>query len=135
MTRTEHIEQNAAAYSPLKPCTKPQLEALERAAVAFLKLKTIPCNYCNYCMPCPYGIDIPGILTFRNEVLTSKKMLSTCQALASYRRAIPEDLRRAEHCTGCGKCSPHCPQNIDIPSELASIDKWIDELRNEEAAR
>jgi predicted aldo/keto reductase-like oxidoreductase len=135
MTRDEHIEQNAATYSPLKPCSPTELLALERAAVQLLKLKTIPCNYCNYCMPCPYGLDIPGILTFRNEVLTAKAPLSTCQTLNAYRRAIPEDLRRAEHCTGCGKCSPHCPQNIDIPAELASIDEWIDNLRNEEAAR
>lgn len=135
MTLTGHIEENAKTYSPLKPCTEKEFETLERAAQAFLNLKTIPCNYCNYCMPCPYGIDIPGVLTFRNETLIAKVPTSDAETLAAYRRAVPEAMRRAEHCTGCGICKPHCPQNIDIPAEIASIDKWIDELRNREAAR
>ncbi len=135
MTYTKYIEENIATYSPLKPCSAAEFEALERAAQAMLKLNTIPCNRCNYCMPCPYGIDIPGVLTFRNEVLTAKTPPSARETLCAYRRAVPEDLRRAEHCTGCGRCNPHCPQNIDIPAEIATIDKWIDTLRNEEAAR
>ena len=57
------------------------------------------------------------------------------EALKMYAKAIPEELRRAEHCTGCGRCNPHCPQSIDIPKEIAMIDKWIDTLKNEEAGR
>ena len=52
-----------------------------------------------------------------------------------YSRAVPEELRRADHCTGCGRCVPHCPQMIDIPGELAVVDEWIDGLRNMEAGR
>ena len=37
--------------------------------------------------------------------------------------------RRAEHCTGCGRCSPHCPQQIDIAKEIAAIDERIDALK------
>ena len=44
---------------------------------------------------------------------------------------IPEELRRADHCTGCGRCSPHCPQQIDIPKEIAAIDAAIDVLKLE----
>ena len=61
--------------------------------------------------------------------------LGAREALRMYAKAVPEDLRRAEHCTGCGRCNPHCPQSIDIPKELASIDAWIDTLKNAEAAR
>ncbi len=135
MTRTEHIEENVATCSPLKPCSDDELAALERAAQALLKLNTIPCNDCKYCMPCPYGLDIPGILTFRNRVLTAQTQPSAREALRLYAKSIPEELRRADHCTGCGRCAPHCPQSIDIPKELAMIDKWIDSLKNEEAAR
>jgi len=135
MTRTEHIEENVVTCSPMKPCSETELAALERAAVALLRLNTIPCNCCNYCMPCPYGLDIPAIFTFRNTVLTSKTRPTAREALRMYAKAVPEDLRRAEHCTGCGRCNPHCPQSIDIPKELASIDAWIDTLKNAEAAR
>ena len=135
MTRTEHIEENVATCSPLKPCSETELAALERAAQALLRLNTIPCNCCNYCMPCPYGLDIPAILTFRNAVLSAETPPSARETLRMYAKAVPEELRRAEHCTGCGRCNPHCPQSIDIPKELAAIDAWIDTLKNEEAGR
>ncbi len=135
MTRTEHIEENLETFSPLQPCSEAELAALERAAVAMLKQNTIPCNKCNYCMPCPYGLDIPALLTFRNEVLTAKTPLSTRETIRLYEKMIPEPLRRADHCTGCGRCNPHCPQTIDVAKELAKLDEWMDTLRNEEAAR
>ena len=135
MTFTEHIEENVATCSPLVPCGEKELAALERAAVALLKLNTIPCNSCQYCMPCPYGLDIPTILTFRNEVLSAKTAPSAREVLKAYAKAVPEELRRADHCTGCGRCFLHCPQTIDIPKELAVIDEWIDSLKNEEAHR
>ena len=135
MTFTEHIEENVATCSPLLPCGEKELAALERAAVALLRLNTIPCNSCQYCMPCPYGLDIPTILTFRNEVLSAKTAPSAREVLKAYAKAVPEELRRADHCTGCGRCFLHCPQTIDIPKELAVIDEWIDSLKNEEARR
>ena len=135
MTFTEHIEENISTCSPLVPCGEKELAALERAAVALLKLNTIPCNSCQYCMPCPYGLDIPTILTFRNEVLSAKTAPSAREVLKAYAKAVPEELRRADHCTGCGRCFLHCPQTIDIPKELAVIDEWIDSLKNEEAHR
>jgi predicted aldo/keto reductase-like oxidoreductase len=130
MTYSAHIEENIETFSPLKKLTDKELGSLEEAAVAFLALNTIACNCCNYCMPCPYGLDIPGILTFRNEILSSKKKLRPKEIIAAYKKAIPQPLRRAEHCTGCGKCNSHCPQSIDIPKEIAKIDAWIDEVKN-----
>ena len=131
MTRTEQIEENIATFSPLKPCSAGELDALERAAQALLKLNTIPCNSCNYCMPCPYGLDIPSILTFKNSLLANKEKMSAKNALERYRKMVPEELRRADHCTGCRRCNPHCPQQIDIPKEMAAIDKMIDEFKGE----
>ena len=135
MTRTEHVEENLATFSPLKPCSEAELDALERAAQAYLSLNTIPCNSCNYCMPCPYGLDIVALLQFRNSVLAAKTTPSAKEILKNYAKAVPEELRRADHCTGCGRCSPHCPQSIDIPREIAAIDEWIDSLKNQEVAK
>ena len=135
MTETKFIDENVATFSPLKPCTEEEFAALERAAVAMLKLHAIPCNYCNYCMPCPYGLDIPAILTFRNNVITAKTPPSTRETLDMYRTLVPDMLRRAERCTACNRCKMHCPQNIDISSELAAIDKWVDSLIDEEVAK
>jgi len=128
MTRTEHIEENLETFNNFKPCDERELEALERAALALLKLSTIPCNDCKYCMPCPYGLDIPAILTFRNQVLTAKVKPSPREILKMYAKAVPDRLRRANHCIGCGLCVSHCPQSIKIPDELAQIDEWVESV-------
>ena len=131
MTFDEHIQENVETFSPLRKCTEREFAALERAAEAYLSCNAIPCNGCNYCMPCPYGLDIPSILTFRNQYLTKDEGRKPREILKAYEKMIPEELRRADHCTGCGRCSPHCPQQIDIPKEIAAIDAAMDVLKLE----
>ena len=135
MTRMEHAEENIETFSPLKPCSDQEFAALERAATGYLNYKLIPCTACSYCMPCPYGLDIPGIFAFRNSVLNSKHMMSAKEVIAAYNKAVPEELRHADHCTTCGRCVPHCPQSIKIPEMMAEIDAWIDALKDEEVKR
>ncbi len=131
MTYTEHIDENIRTFSPLKPLEANEFEALERAAKAMLNLNTVPCTGCNYCMPCPYGLDIPALLDFRNGVISSKQPMRPAAILKRYEEMIPEPLRRADHCTGCDRCVSHCPQSIVIPKEIAAIDQWIDDLKEE----
>ena len=133
MTFDEHIEENVKTYSPLRKCTEREFAALERAAEAYLSCSTIPCTSCNYCMPCPYGLDIPALLAFRNAFLAKDGPRDARKLLKAYEKAVPEELRRADHCTGCGRCSPHCPQSIDIPKEIAAIDAAMDVLKAEAA--
>ena len=133
MTYREHLEENCAVFSPLKPLSERELAALEEAALAFLADKTVPCNACNYCMPCPYGLDIPGIFTLYNEALAQEKP-DWRGFLAEYERQIPY-LRRANHCTGCGVCVPHCPQTIDIPKEMRRIDEMVESLKVKELSQ
>jgi hypothetical protein len=64
-------------------------------------------------------------------VLTAKAKPSPKEILKLYERAVPDKLRRANRCIGCGVCAPHCPQSIKIPGELAAIDEWIDGIRAE----
>ncbi len=132
MTYREHLEENCAIFSPLKALSEAELAKLEEAAVAFIADKTIPCNACNYCMPCPYGLDIPGIFTLYNDAL-SQEAQDWRRFLADYTRQIPY-LRQANHCTGCGVCVMHCPQAIDIPKEMRRIDELTESLKMKERA-
>ena len=144
MTYMKHLKDNVATYSPLKPLTQKELDALEVAARLMLQNKTIPCNLCQYCMPCPYGIDIPGVFENWNSACTDDRLPDNPSSpkyaadrrrfLSDYDRAIP-DLRQAEHCIGCGRCVSHCPQRIDIPERMADIDAQVAEWRKEERQR
>ena len=141
MTYTKFIEENLATFSPLKPLSRRELDTLEEAARLLLQNKTVPCNLCQYCMPCPYGIDIPGNFDCWNRACTEDRLpdgsggarhaADRRRFLADYDRAIPH-LRQAEHCIGCGRCVSHCPQHIDIPERLADIDEFVAGLRKEE---
>ena len=141
MTYKEHLVENIATLSPLKPLTQQELDTLEEAALLMLQNKTIPCNLCQYCMPCPYGVDIPGLFDCWNRACTEDRLpvgeADARQAenrrkfLADYDGSIAH-LRQAEHCIGCGKCLSHCPQRIDIPNRLEEMDAFVSNLRKEE---
>ena len=133
MTFDAHIDENVETFSPLRKCTVAEFAALERAAAAYLACDTIPCTACNYCMPCPYGLDIPALFAFRNQCMAKAEGRKPREILKDYAKMVPEELRRADHCTGCGRCQGHCPQQIDIPKEIAAIDAAVDVLKAETA--
>ena len=131
MNRMEHLEENVQTFSPLQPCTPAEDELLTRIADQMAGFPTIGCTTCAYCMPCPYGVDIPGNFAFYNDAVT-KGMLplpeSTSPDFAerqrayteAYRQAIPE-LKRATACQDCGECLSKCPQQIRIPNQMTRL--------------
>ena len=138
MTYMEHLQDNLRSYCPLQPLTEEENHFLFDTADLMMQYPTIPCNDCKYCMPCPYGIDIPGILLHYNKCVNEGNVPKSAQDenyakarrafLVGYDRSVPK-LRQANHCTGCEQCNPHCPQGIDIPKEMQRIDKFVEELK------
>ena len=145
MTYMEHLKDNLLSYCPLKPLTKVQMEYLQGdIAKKIVGLSNIPCNDCKYCMPCPYGIDIPAIFVHYNKC-KNEGTLPRDKGDENYRemrrqyligldRAVPK-LRQADHCIGCGQCEPHCPQNIRIPRELQRISDFVEALKQDKLER
>ena len=139
MTYMEHLKQNVDTYSPLRPITPEEDEFLMKIAEEFVELKTVPCTACNYCMPCPYGLNIPLIFDYYNKCITEGKMPAGNREAREYHEArkrflIGYDrkvsgLRQASHCIGCDQCTSHCPQSIDIPNELHRIDDYVEQLK------
>ncbi len=92
---------------------------------------TIPCTACAYCMPCPYGVDIPGNFAFYNEAMNSGQLplpetsapdYAERQAgfAKAYTSAIPVE-KRANRCVDCEACLSKCPQQIRIPNQMGRI--------------
>lgn len=138
MTYMEHLEDNLKTFSPHKPLSEEELLFIEETAALLTEYPLIPCNDCKYCMPCPYGIDIPAILLHYNKCVnegyissdnTDPNYRKARRAyLISYDRAV-EKLRQAAHCIGCNQCVDHCPQSINIPKEIRKIDRYVEKLR------
>ncbi len=142
MSYMENLKENLCTYSPLKPISKEENDFLMTIADDIYNLNTIPCNECNYCMPCPYGINIPAIFAHYNKCIKEGNMpnkgvedpdykRARRAFLIGYDRSVPK-LRQANHCIGCGQCVEHCPQGIQIPSEMRKIDEFTEQLKQQE---
>ncbi len=139
MTYLDDLKQNVETFSPLRPVDADENELLMKIAEEIVELKYVPCTACNYCMPCPYGINIPGVFSHYNKCLNEDKMPAgnhiseeyrkARQAfLVGYDRSVPK-LRQASHCIACGQCVEHCPQRVDIPNEMYRIDVFVEHLK------
>lgn len=138
MTYMEHLEDNIKTFTGFRPMDEEELELMEKMASMIAEFPLVNCTGCNYCMPCPFGIDIPGIFAHYNSMVTEgsvgaeegQKEFKRLRKryLTTYNKAIPT-VRQADHCIGCKQCMRHCPQSIAIPQELHRIDRQIEALK------
>lgn len=138
MTYMEHLQDNLRTLAPFTPLSEPETDVLGQALDLFLTQSNIRCTTCGYCMPCPYGVDIPAVFSHFNRCLDDEQVPKGARDpeyekarrafLVAYEREVPE-LRQAARCTGCKKCLEHCPQRIAIPDEMARLGKMVEDLR------
>ncbi len=157
MTYMDHLVDNLKTYSPLDPLDAQERQLLEligavianaplsdeqkvmmeRLGADVSKFRTIPCTTCQYCMPCPYGVDIPSTFLHYNLCVADGIVDKTARSesynearqafLVGYDRKV-ESLRQAQHCIGCNECVSHCPQLIKIPQEMQRIAQFREQL-------
>jgi predicted aldo/keto reductase-like oxidoreductase len=127
MNSIEQLEENlrvaeASSVSMLddskKAVYKSVLEAINRACKN-------RCTGCNYCMPCPVGVNIPGSFSAYNTIysmgyIEGVKQYATSTGLMSVKSGSPGV------CINCGKCEPKCPQGIKITEELKTVYKKME---------
>jgi len=135
----DHLQDNIISYSPLKLLSDDERDMLlgDVTDIMFEK-RHINCTRCQYCMPCPYGIDIPEMFTHYNRSLNEGNYPDDRQSedFKRARRAFLVGMdrsvspaRQASMCINCGLCNQLCPQRINIPSEMIRIDKFVESLR------
>ncbi len=94
-----------------------EIKFLAKARKIFLNLTAISCNECNYCTPCPAGINIPQIFHIYNKAHMYGKMKI---AQIMYRAFLNASVR-PENCTGCKSCEKKCPQGIPVSGWMSKI--------------
>lgn len=131
MTTMEVLEENVKTFSPLDPCSEKEKEMLERIADQMAGFPVVPCTACGYCMPCPYGVDIPGNFGYYNNAVTEKLLPLPSKSspdyagrLLKYQQGYEQKLKTeawATKCMDCEECLPKCPQQIRIPNQLSRV--------------
>jgi len=137
MTYKEHLEDNLSTFCPLEPLTDSDKELLWRISEDYVSYPLVPCTDCKYCMPCPYGIDIPGVFAHYNKCVNEGNINEDKQdpAYRKARRAYLvsldrslDKLQQANHCIGCAQCVDACPQRIAIPGQMRRIEAYTEQL-------
>jgi len=120
------IEQNcaAAAESSAGCLSDAEREAYPRAVKAINRATKVPCTACGYCMPCPANVDIPTCLSCYNE--SHGKYVDGMRHYFMNTGAISSKQSNASKCIDCGKCEEHCPQSIEIRSQLKKVRRRLE---------
>ena len=104
--------------------TEQDFKLIEDIKQEIQRLVKVGCTGCRYCMPCPRGVDIPGIFRCYNHMYTEGKGKGRTEFIQSI--ALQDNPGLASLCVGCGKCEKHCPQNIPIIKTLKTADKALE---------
>jgi hypothetical protein len=115
----EQLEDNLRIFDTLTPnmLSREELDVIYKVKSTYDAMLDVPCTACRYCMPCPSGVDIPGIFTLLNDgALTG----SFVHGKRGYERiaAGRSGGKSAEACVECGACESACPQGIPIIEKL-----------------
>lgn len=93
-----------------------ELEMFARAKEIYDTKAIVPCTKCRYCMPCPFGLDIPELFESYNRTATQGMK----EAYAMYSAME----KKADACRKCHHCEKECPQHIrisEVMEELAGV--------------
>lgn len=114
MNEIEQVSENIkiASETEANSLTEKELEVIEKAKNIFIRKIKINCTACEYCMPCPQGVNIPKNFSSYNDYFMFGKS-------NKYNQLKPK--QKASNCIECGKCEEHCPQGIQIPQELINV--------------
>jgi len=111
---------NLAASLPQKNWTDGDEKTVRLVSELIRGKKRVDCTACDYCMPCPEGVNIPRNFALYND----HHMLNDPAAKLRYQRLL-SDISKASNCIQCGECEPLCPQGIPIMAELSHVDEAL----------
>ena len=123
MNSMEMVRENILTASEAEAghFTEADFSLIETVKREIKASEKIGCTGCRYCMPCPKGVDIPGIFRCWNAMYTESKMGGRSQYIQTV--ALTKEPSFASLCIKCGKCEKHCPQGLPIREKLVEADR------------
>lgn len=112
----EQLKDNIEIFSKASPNSmdKKELELIQKVKELYDSKIKVGCTGCNYCMPCPSGVDIPGIFSLYNDY----SIYGNLKEFKGRYKNFIKDEKDASECVECGQCQSECPQHISIIEKL-----------------
>lgn len=125
MSTIEQVEENLKVINDAYPYSlnEEEIKLIEKVKETYKSLNQIGCTSCKYCMPCPFGVDIPRNFSVYNSAFIYNDLEGSKKVYNNY---INKE-NRAENCKECGKCEDICPQKLPIRSLLKDVHKTLAE--------
>jgi predicted aldo/keto reductase-like oxidoreductase len=119
MSTMSQLRENLhiAAYAGPETLSREELDTVNRVTEVYRSKLKVHCTSCAYCLPCPYGVNIPMNFSLYNDTFMFK---DADLSVMLYNHFIPAE-SRAGSCTACGACEERCPQHIRIVEELKKV--------------
>ena len=123
MSTEEQVADNVATFEHFEPLSEAEHELIKKVVVAVNARVKNGCTGCRYCMPCPFGVDIPRNFSIWNNYAMYGNAGGTKW---NYNNMKPEN--RADMCKKCGACEKACPQKIAIREHLTQVAECMNSL-------
>jgi predicted aldo/keto reductase-like oxidoreductase len=131
MSNMQQVVENcdSADRSGIESLTPEEEGVINQLAEIYQSKILVPCTGCEYCMPCPHGVNIPQNFAILNNVSLEKGWVRRFQTRRAYRKLAGNMHKldfenpngNASVCINCGECVEKCPQEINIPVELEKV--------------
>ncbi len=117
MSTYDQVLDNLNTFENYKSLNVEEQKLVDQVAKTIKSRVKNGCTGCRYCMPCPFGIDIPKNFAIWNH----EAMYGNPEAAKKkYERELSESAR-ADQCRKCGACEKECPQAIAIRQDLVRV--------------
>ncbi|WP_027623974.1 aldo/keto reductase [Clostridium lundense] len=119
MNEISHIDENikAAEVSYPNSLTEKEIALIDEVKQIYKSRIKINCTGCKYCMPCPFGVDIPSNF----ELLNDASIYGDIKASKNKYNVSLKANEKASNCKECGKCEKACPQHLQIRKVLKEV--------------
>lgn len=119
MGELDQVEENIriASKAEINSLAKEELDLVSKVNEKYNQLIKVNCTACNYCMPCPFGVNIPRNFSLLNE----SSMYEDLKGYSFAYNNFMAEKERANICAECGVCETKCPQNLPIRQHLKEV--------------
>jgi len=122
MSAMNHVTENLASAENacISSLSADELFFIDKLRDEYQMLNPVPCTGCNYCMPCPNGVNIPRIFELYNDAITYNEPRPS----RFHYRLLPQE-EQGDNCIDCQECEELCPQDFSIPEWLEKAHQWL----------
>jgi hypothetical protein len=124
MSNEQQVADNLDTFENFKALDETEQNAVINVAEALKSRVKNGCTGCAYCMPCPFGVDIPGNFRAWNEF----GMYQNEGEVRWFWEKGIKDAAKAKNCAECGQCEEACPQKLSIREDLKKVQSEFDAI-------